>query len=1004
MEKSEEKLIQEEQRILDSVISQMDEALKELNLFHKESKKAASDAKSKSLPDTYGALITANNNEAWSKNKIRSIQKGKNELYSHRMIVDCNSIEDGFEKINMPIGLHNYMYLDKIFIYSWVTPMCRNFILDNTSTEYDGEVEDKYGNKHASHFELKLKREVEIFFDKVKKVQHFFPLVEGEEESLVYDAFLQELLERRSEQEFRNIVFSIQKKQGEIIQAPFNQNIIVQGCAGSGKSMIMLHRLPIILFDNTKTLSRSNLYIITPSNTYIEMSSNMRVELEIQDLNMGTIIQYYDHIIRKYGRDPKQYGTIHPNKELDADLLQFVYSPKLIEYIQEQIDAILNQYSVDYESAFALLQLPRSEIEGRTTAQRIRSEIKIILEIIGENSTNYRKYTDSIKRIVREFDRLSSLLKAKKDTAISNIQAKIYLEKEQIEKCKNEMEEASPDRTQVYFQNRQRTIRTSEDRIIFYREELAGVNDNTQYFEQIDDLVESINSITDMYPQYKNNNDTVISEEIQYRQIQNIHLLLEACRFLLIQIDKLENPYIEYTPSLDDTIKELFDALDLMGRINVPIMTPETSNTFWERRSYLQEEGKIIVDDLYSRIMERLGQSKNRWGKYDALTCSPYIYLQCIYLLEGVPNGTAENMIAIDEAQNLEPEELRLLKAVNKNQAVFNLYGDINQHVENSKGIDDWNEFSSIIPFKIYEMEENYRNARQITEHCNKRFSLGMFAINLDGSGVHVMPSDKNQYDLLMDIMKKPLKTGMSCIIVKSPTEAEQIIKNIKGLENKVQDLTKAPSSLYSNRWNMMTIHQAKGLEFETVIVFDSRMTDNEKYIAYTRALDELYIFELEIPLKSKKVMYFNDSISEKIKQKESEKTKERKQRKKKSSVKATAMGKSDSTKENSIASNPVSAINPSDGNDSTNIAANNNDMKTKTSAAPSLSVKEFFESKNLEVIDARKTTGFLWVLGTQESIDHIVKEAVSLYKITGSYSSSKTTKFKPGWYTKTKK
>ena len=160
-------------------------------------------------------------------------------------------------------------------------------------------------------------------------------------------------------------------------------------------------------------------------------------------------------------------------------------------------------------------------------------------------------------------------------------------------------------------------------------------------------------------------------------------------------------------------------------------------------------------------------------------------------------------------------------------------------------------------------MEENYRNARQITEHCNKQFDMNMFAINLDGSGVHMMPSDKNQYDLLMDIMKKPLKTGMSCIIVKSPTEAEQIIKNIKGLENKLQDLTKAPSSLYPNRWNMMTIQQAKGLEFETVIVFDGRMTDNEKYIAYTRALDELYIFESAIPLKSKKAMIFNDSTSE---------------------------------------------------------------------------------------------------------------------------------------------
>lgn len=93
---------------------------------------------------------------------------------------------------------------------------------------------------------------------------------------IISDEFLQELLERRSTPEFKNIVFSIQKKQGEIIQAPYNRNMIVQGCAGSGKSMIMLHRLPIILYDNPKSLNRSNLYIITPSQMYIDMAENMR--------------------------------------------------------------------------------------------------------------------------------------------------------------------------------------------------------------------------------------------------------------------------------------------------------------------------------------------------------------------------------------------------------------------------------------------------------------------------------------------------------------------------------------------------------------------------------------------------------------------------------------------------------------------------------------------------------------------------------------------------------
>ena len=112
----------------------------------------------------------------------------------------------------------------------------------------------------------------------------------------------------------------------EIIQAPFNQNMIVQGCAGSGKSMIMLHRLPIILFDNPKALDRNSLYIITPSVTYIQMANNMRMDLEIEDLKMGTLNQYYDYVISKYGRKPEEYGTINPGIQLEKEQIDYVYN------------------------------------------------------------------------------------------------------------------------------------------------------------------------------------------------------------------------------------------------------------------------------------------------------------------------------------------------------------------------------------------------------------------------------------------------------------------------------------------------------------------------------------------------------------------------------------------------------------------------------------------------------------------------------------------------------
>ena len=39
-------------------------------------------------------------------------------------------------------------------------------------------------------------------------------------------------------------------------------------------------------------------------------------------------------------------------------------------------------------------------------------------------------------------------------------------------------------------------------------------------------------------------------------------------------------------------------------------------------------------------------------------------------------------------------------------------------------------------------------------------------------------------------------------------------------------------------------VQTSKGMEYNTVIVDDKDMSKNEKYIAYTRALSELYILE----------------------------------------------------------------------------------------------------------------------------------------------------------------
>ena len=45
--------------------------------------------------------------------------------------------------------------------------------------------------------------------------------------------------------------------------------------------------------------------------------------------------------------------------------------------------------------------------------------------------------------------------------------------------------------------------------------------------------------------------------------------------------------------------------------------------------------------------------------------------------------------------------------------------------------------------------------------------------------------------------------------------------------------------------FDIFSVQEVKGLEFETVVVIPNGMSDNELYISYTRALNELYLLDI---------------------------------------------------------------------------------------------------------------------------------------------------------------
>ena len=243
-----------------------------------------------------------------------------------------------------------------------------------------------------------------------------------------------------------------------------------------------------------------------------------------------------------------------------------------------------------------------------------------------------------------------------------------------------------------------------------------------------------------------------------------------------------------------------------------------------------------------------------------------------------------------------------------------------------------------------------------------------MEAINTPGKGVHEIHTENEFRAEMITQLMDTQRAGLAAILVANDAEARHLLDKFSAYEQKFHDMTNEDFSIHRTRWNIIHIDDAKGLEFSSVIALSGRMSRNQQYIAYTRALDDLYVYSNIIDI----------SEYEKKPQKEKENTAEKKT--KTAELNITDEGKYGKTQKAKHSAS-VSGKSHSDS-----------------------AVRIFFEGKGLEVIDRRDEGGRLWVLGEKTVIRDVINEAISKFSISGKYASSKESMNKPGWCTKTDK
>ena len=190
----------------------------------------------------------------------------------------------------------------------------------------------------------------------------------------------------------------------------------------------------------------------------------------------------------------------------------------------------------------------------------------------------------------------------------------------------------------------------------------------------------------------------------------------------------------------------------------------------------------------------------------------------------------------IDEFQDYAEQELNLLKRVFP-QAIFNLFGDIKQSTS-SKGLREA-DIEMVVNAEWYSfvINENYRNAREITEYVNRTFNMNMLPIGISGT-VHC----RNIKDFKITL---PLGSDDRIALIMNNTDDLKLVADRLAFEPaKINILTDDTGMIIKGALNVIPVDLAKGLEFERVYVLQEGMTENQKYIAYTRALNSLFILD----------------------------------------------------------------------------------------------------------------------------------------------------------------
>ncbi len=658
------------------------------------------------------------------------------------------------------IGKHGDEGLE---IVDWRAPLARRYY---QKSKLDFRIND-YLNK------VILRRAVRTRNGKVLDMQNEYLSVKdylsaeeigGRDEEAIFDPFLKEILRSRKEkQEITDIIETIQEQQYEIITLPEDAELTVQGVAGSGKTMILLHRLSYLMYNNDK-LRPENVLVITPSDSFNAFIDELSAILELEKVKTSTLGAYFIKLLSGVGIDLS--SKIDYLQTLPEGYLGYIYSSEFSADVEKKLsdvyDGIAGMFSSDdcrgfVSSVRAACADQQEEYEHiKNAGLRVR---RCVLGEIKEKKDGGLYYTKPFRSLFN---------------AVSDVHEFLTLV-EGDERMKNH---AYFYRQLLSFYRSVRFIRASSDKIC------------SQAAEDLRALSAAVEKEIADLKRYRTGDAYSYPDRIERRR---------------------------------QTLKEIDATICRVGRIHAMFASACDLADVLRGDSYFVSVGKCenIHDVALFFYRETVTAAKRRFGAVSKKLNASDPFAVCFILCKlGYDLSPKYSFVFVDEAQDVSPSEYYVLKTVNGN-AKFNVFGDLQQNITPWRGLKDWLELG----YKVYVLNRNYRNTNQIVNYVSGHLGADMKPVGLDGAEViGITPGGISRF--LGD------KKGLRAVITSEARFSEFVRKSY--------NLPRETGRISGTRINVMTVYESKGLEFTAVAVADGDLTDNEKYIAYTRALRDL--------------------------------------------------------------------------------------------------------------------------------------------------------------------